>query len=205
VLKTLGTQLALFYREPQVRRNLRALSNYVVVLLAIVGAYSVLFQIIMVRIEGQTHSWISGVYWTLVTMSTLGFGDITFQTDLGRGFSVLVLFSGVILLLIVLPFAFISYLYAPWLQAQLRLRAPRELPPETQDHVILCDYDAVAESVIEQFDLIWDSLRHPRARSGARQPPPRGRASDRVGRARRRTVVGTDAGGGGPPRRGEPR
>ena len=61
-------------------------------------------------------------------MSTLGFGDITFHTDAGRAFSILVLMSGIVLLLIVLPFAFIRFFYAPWLEAQLRLRAPREAP-----------------------------------------------------------------------------
>jgi voltage-gated potassium channel len=35
------------------------------------------------RWEGQQHSWLAGVYWTLVVMSTLGFGDITFTSDLG--------------------------------------------------------------------------------------------------------------------------
>nr|MBF0222247.1 hypothetical protein [Desulfobulbaceae bacterium] len=33
--------------------------------------------------EGREFSWITGFYWTLTVMSTLGFGDITFQTDLG--------------------------------------------------------------------------------------------------------------------------
>ena len=56
--------------------------------------------------------------------------------DLGRAFSVLVLLSGIVLLLIVLPFAFIRFFYAPWLEAQLRLRAPREAAKDAKDHVI---------------------------------------------------------------------
>jgi spermidine/putrescine transport system permease protein len=55
--------------------------------------------------EGQDHSWLTGVYWTLTVMSTLGFGDITFTSDLGRLFSIVVLLSGIFMLLIVLPFA----------------------------------------------------------------------------------------------------
>lgn len=50
--------------------------------------------------EGQTHSWVSGTYWTLVVMSTLGFGDITFPSDVGRAFSVVVLLSGTIFMLV---------------------------------------------------------------------------------------------------------
>jgi voltage-gated potassium channel len=64
-------------------------------------------------------------------MSTLGFGDITFETDLGRLFSMFVLISGVLFLLVVLPFTFIQFFYAPWLESQSRMRAPRELPDDT--------------------------------------------------------------------------
>ena len=35
--------------------------------------------------EGREFSWWTSVYWTLVTMSTLGFGDIVFTSDLGDG------------------------------------------------------------------------------------------------------------------------
>ena len=41
--------------------------------------------------EGRSYSWITGFYWTLTTMSTLGFGDITFTSDIGKIFSVVVL------------------------------------------------------------------------------------------------------------------
>jgi hypothetical protein len=37
-----------------------------------------------------------------------------------------VLLSGIVLLLILLPFMFIRLFYAPWLEAQVRFRAPRE-------------------------------------------------------------------------------
>ncbi len=153
MIKTLGTQLALFFEEPQMRRNLGALVKFLVLLLGVVLLYTILFQLIMVRVENQDHSWFAGVYWTMVTMSTLGFGDITFHSDFGRAFSVLVLFSGVVLLLVVLPFVFIRYFYAPWLEAQVHLRAPRQLPERTRNHVILCDYDVIAPGVIEQLDL----------------------------------------------------
>ena len=43
------------------------------------------------------------------------------------------------MLLIVLPFTFIRFFYAPWLEAQVRLRAPRSgSRPTRSDHVILC-------------------------------------------------------------------
>jgi Trk K+ transport system NAD-binding subunit len=113
--------------------------------------FAVIFHLIMVGVEGQQHSWITGFYWTLVVMTTLGFGDITFTTDIGRLFSIVVLISGVVFLLVMLPFLFIRLFYAPWLEARVQLRAPREVPRGTTGHVILIEYDAIAISLIERL------------------------------------------------------
>ena len=57
-----------------------------------VCVYSILFHFLMI-IENREFSWITGFYWTLTVMSTLGFGDITFATDIGKVFSIIVLMS----------------------------------------------------------------------------------------------------------------
>jgi hypothetical protein len=75
------------------RPRARAFAKYVVMLVSVVLLYGWLFHIIMAR-EGQEHSWFTGVYWALTVMSTLGFGDITFTSDLGRAFSSFVLVTG---------------------------------------------------------------------------------------------------------------
>src|SRR5690606_30885382 len=116
----------------------------------VIVVFSVLFHLLM-HLEGQRHSWLTGVYWTLTVMSTLGFGDITFHGDLGRAFSVLVLLSGIVLLLVVLPFAFIRFFYAPWLEAQIRLRAPRRLRAEVEDHLIITNYDVTAQGLVQRL------------------------------------------------------
>jgi hypothetical protein len=123
-MKFLTPQIAYLLQQQETRRNLAALLKYLAFLAGTVLLYSVLFHLMMLH-EGQQHSWLTGFYWTLTVMSTLGFGDITFHSDLGRLFSIAVLLSGILLLLIVLPFAFIRFFYAPWLEAQLRMRAPR--------------------------------------------------------------------------------
>jgi Trk K+ transport system NAD-binding subunit len=150
-VKFLSSQLSYLLRQQETRRNLGSLLKYCAFLAAIVAVYSVLFHVMMLR-EGQDHTWLTGFYWTLTVMSTLGFGDITFHTDLGRVFSIVVLLSGIVLLLIVLPFAFIRFFYAPWLEAQLRLRAPRELAAGVRDHVVVCRYDDIARDLIERLD-----------------------------------------------------
>lgn len=133
-----------------VKANIGLLAKYLLVILALITVYSIVFHYLM-DLEGQQHSWMTGFYWTLVVMSTLGFGDITFVSDIGRAFSVLVLLSGVILLLILLPFVFIKFFFAPWMEAQARSRAPRELPPDTRNHVIITHFDPVTADLIEKL------------------------------------------------------
>lgn len=152
-MKFLPSQLAYLLSQRDTRRNLKSLGQFVALLLIVIAAYAELFHLIMRHVEQQEHSWLTGLYWTLVVMTTLGFGDITFQSDLGRGFSIVVLLTGVVMLLIVLPFTFIRFFYAPWLEAQIRLRAPRRLPPDTKDHVIICQWDDVARALIQRLRL----------------------------------------------------
>ena len=101
--------------------------------------------------EGREYSWITGFYWTFTVMSTLGFGDITFESDLGRLFSTLVLLSGIFLLLIFLPFAFIRHFYVPLLESRKKNRVPRSVPAAIQDHIIICSYDVIAIDFIARL------------------------------------------------------
>ena len=150
-MKLPASELVSIFREGEVRRDLRALLRYAAFLAAVIALYAVLFQVIMVQVEGQSHSWITALYWTLVTMTTLGFGDVVFTSDIGRLFTIAVLGSGVMLLLIVLPFTFIRFFYAPWLEAQVRLRAPRRVPSSVRGHVIISRHDEIASVLIERL------------------------------------------------------
>jgi Trk K+ transport system NAD-binding subunit len=152
-MKFLVSQFSYFVNDPKAKRNLGALRTYLYFLVAIILLYSVLFHIVMEVFENQQHSWLTGLYWTLTVMSTLGFGDITFHSDIGRIFSILVLGSGVILLLIMLPFAFIRFFYAPWLEAQIRAKAPRRLPEEMAGHVIICRLDSITNGLIRKLKV----------------------------------------------------
>jgi voltage-gated potassium channel len=129
----------------------RALTGLLVIVTGIVAMYSVLFHAFMAR-EGQSHSWLTGIYWTLQTMMTLGYGDITFTSDLGRAFSMAVLATGVVLLFVLLPFTLIQFVYAPWLEARNAARTPRALPAGTAGHVILTGYGPVEGALIQRLD-----------------------------------------------------
>jgi Trk K+ transport system NAD-binding subunit len=130
----------------------RTLLKFGVVLAAFVVLFSLVFQVLMAR-EGQEHDWLVGIYWTLTTMSTLGYGDIVFQSAAGRAFSMVVLVTGVMLLLIVLPFAFIHFFYAPWLESQLKTRVSTRVGAHLSGHVIITTYDDVASELIKRLSL----------------------------------------------------
>ena len=154
-MKTVGSHLAaLLVEGRKVRQQLVPFAKYVVLLVATVLLFGWLFQVIMAW-EGQDHSWFTGIYWALTVMSTLGFGDITFESDLGRAFSTAVLLTGVVLLLTILPFLFIGFVYAPWLEQRrrARIRALQTVPTEVAGHVLICANDAIALGLIRRLEL----------------------------------------------------
>jgi Trk K+ transport system NAD-binding subunit len=154
-MKFLVSQMAALIKSGQQKANTRLMIRFLLILLGFFAAFTVLFHFLMAY-EGQKHSWITGLYWTLTVMSTLGFGDITFTSDPGRIFSIFVMLSGVVFMLIVLPFTFIQFFYAPWLEEQNKARAPRRVPETMSNHVILTFCDAVTLNLVEklnQYDI----------------------------------------------------
>ncbi len=150
-MKSIVSVLSAFLENRTSRTNLKTLLRLLVVLFSLIAGYSILFHVLMER-EGQHHSWMTGLYWTLTVMTTLGFGDITFTSDLGRLFSVVVLVSGVMFLLVILPFTFIEFFYSPWMRAQAAARTPRELPEDTRNHVIFTCHDAITTALVPMLE-----------------------------------------------------
>ena len=151
MIKGLTSIFMAYSKRQDTGRNLRILARFIVVLIALVTVDSVLFHFLMAR-EGQHFTWITGFYWTLTVMSTLGFGDITFHTDAGRLFSIVVLLTGMVFMLTLLPFTFIQFFYAPWMEAQKDSRIRRRLPPTICGHVLLTHDDEVTRSLIYKLD-----------------------------------------------------
>ncbi|MFI4881133.1 MAG: potassium channel family protein, partial [Phycisphaerales bacterium JB064] len=149
-MKSIAAQLLILTRQRRTQRNLKVLGWFMLALAGMVGLHTVLFHYIMAY-EGRDYSWMTGLYWVLVTMSTLGFGDIVFHSDLGKLFSIIVVISGTIFLLALLPFMFIQFFYAPWMEAQTAARTPRELHASTSGHVIITNLDPVTESLISKL------------------------------------------------------
>lgn len=138
------------FQEIHLRENLIKIIQFFLTLIAMIGVYSTFFHYIMLS-EGKSFSWLTGVYWTLTTMSTLGYGDITFDSDAGKFFSVWVLMSGLVYLLIMLPYVFITLFYTPWSEFQTKHRLYFFDPSSKKKHVIIVGLDLVAEALIDKL------------------------------------------------------
>ena len=147
-MKSMGVMLG-YLAGPSRRRNLRLVASMVGILIVLVIVYSSIFHVLMER-EGRDHSVSTGIYWTLTVMSTLGFGDITFESDAGRIFSVVVLISGAVFILILLPFMFIQFVFLPWVAWRDESRTPRRVDPKVSGHVVVVGRDAVTEAVVRR-------------------------------------------------------
>ncbi len=149
-MKFLVAQLLALLQERDARQNIVFLSRFISLLVLLIVIYSALFHYLM-GLEGRDFSWITGLYWTLTVMSTLGFGDITFSSDAGKLFSILVMLSGVIFLLVMLPFTFIQYFWAPWLEVQKKRSIPRSLPENAQGHIILVGVNPLSLDLAQEL------------------------------------------------------
>lgn len=136
--------------KKQVVVRFKALWVLVTVLFLLIGFFSAVFQIIMAR-EERIYSWVDSIYWVVVTMSTLGYGDITFTTPGGRLFSVIVILTGVSFLLVLLPFVLIQFVVVPWMGRRSENRIPRTLDEGISGHIILTRISHIEESLISRL------------------------------------------------------
>ncbi|MDD6087997.1 MAG: NAD-binding protein [Desulfovibrionaceae bacterium] len=131
----------------QSRQFLRQFFLFTVLLIAL---YSFIFHELML-LEGRDFSAIDSVYWTMTVMSTLGFGDITFHGTYGRFFSIIVMLSGVLLFMLVMPLVFVRFVYRPWMDAYNNQKKPRQLPESTENHVIIVGEDDIALGIADRL------------------------------------------------------
>jgi len=112
--------------------------------------YSVIFMALM-KYEGQTQNAnpITAIYWVVITITTLGYGDIVFRSQLGRLFSIFVALSGVsILWAVVLPL-----MITPRIENLVRA-APSSAPKRPEGHIIISGYSPIVETLTERLSLL---------------------------------------------------
>ncbi|MDC8784897.1 ion transporter [Roseateles koreensis] len=78
-------------------RALRASGRKIMVFLSVVLTVVLIMGTVMYVVEGPSHGFTSipvSVYWAISTLTTVGFGDITPKTDLGRAIASLMMLLG---------------------------------------------------------------------------------------------------------------
>ncbi|HOK58293.1 MAG TPA: ion channel [Methanothrix sp.] len=116
--------------------------------IVVVTAYSAIYMILM-RHEGRPElaNPVNAVYWVIMTMTTVGYGDIVFRSPVGYLFSIVVSLTG-----IVMVFAFVlPGLVTPWFE-HLGRELPERVPEWMSDHILICGYGPMVERLAERLD-----------------------------------------------------
>jgi voltage-gated potassium channel len=136
---------------PLRERNLRPFFFLIGLFVLLIAVYSLIFHALMAA-EGQDYSWATGIYWTVVTMSTLGYGDVVFTSNTGQLFSVVVLLSGSTLILVLLPFTFIQFVFMPWMDRRAARATPRRLDADAHGHLVLTGLGPIEQALVARAE-----------------------------------------------------
>ncbi|VVB68380.1 Calcium-gated potassium channel MthK [uncultured archaeon] len=116
----------------------------------LLALYSTIFLSLM-HYEGQFENVnpLTAFYWVVVTVTTLGYGDIVFHSQVGRFFSIFVALSGVaILWAVIMPL-----IITPRLEQMIRA-VPSSAPVKMAGHIIISGYNPIVETLAERFSLL---------------------------------------------------
>jgi voltage-gated potassium channel len=115
----------------------------------LLALYSTIFVSLM-HYESQYENVnpITAFYWVVVTITTLGYGDIVFHSQVGRFFSIFVALSGVaILWAVIMPL-----IITPRLEQMIRA-VPSSAPAKMAGHIIISGYNPIVETLADRFSL----------------------------------------------------
>jgi voltage-gated potassium channel len=121
---------------------------YVSIFTFLVILYGLVFQYLMRTYENRNYDFISAIYWVIMSMTTVGYGDITFTSSMGHLFSIVVALSGVIMIFAML----FPLVVTPWLEQTIRKELPAKAPSAFKDHIIICGYNQLVETLITELE-----------------------------------------------------
>ncbi len=120
---------------------------YVSIFAFLVLLYGLVFQYLMRTYENKSYDFITAIYWVIVSMTTVGYGDIIFKSTMGYLFSIVVALSGVIMIFAML----FPLVVTPWLEQTIRKELPSKAPAALKDHIIICGYNQLVETLITEL------------------------------------------------------
>ncbi len=122
--------------------------SYISVFIFLVLIYSIVFLYLMRTYENRNYEFITAIYWVIVSMTTVGYGDIYFNSTAGHLFSAVVILSGVIMIF--------GYLFplvlTPRLEEAFRKELPAKVPADLKEHIIICGYNQLVETLVVELD-----------------------------------------------------
>ncbi len=126
----------------------KSVISYVSISAFLVLTYSTVFLYLMRTYENREYEFITAVYWVIVSMTTVGYGDIYFNSTIGHLFSVIVALSGVIIFFALL----FPLVITPQLEKALRKELPSKVQNNLKNHLIICGYNQLVETLIMELD-----------------------------------------------------
>jgi len=110
--------------------------------------YSLIFMLLMWHEDQMENvNLVTAVYWVIITMTTVGYGELVFVSPAGMMFSVLVSVSGIVIFFAVALPAVVT----PWFE-HLGRSLPTKVPSDMKDHIIICGYNSIVETLSGSFD-----------------------------------------------------
>jgi voltage-gated potassium channel len=129
-------------------KTFRPVIKYISVFTFLILLYSFFFLYLMRVYEGKDFGFITSVYWVVVSMTTVGYGDIYFTTSIGYIYTIIVSLTGVLLIF--------GYLFplivTPQLEKTFRKELPTKAPEFLTNHIIICGYNQLVETLIIELE-----------------------------------------------------
>jgi len=122
--------------------------TYVTIFTFLVLAYSLIFNYLMHNFEHKQYSFITAIYWVIMSMTTVGYGDIVFYSLIGQFYAIVVVLSGVVMIF----GYFFPLVVTPQLEKALRKELPFRVPIDLKNHIIICGYNQLVETLIEELE-----------------------------------------------------
>ena len=141
--------LLVFYRRFDVPSDSKMVGAQIFALISVLFAlgYGIVGSHIMRQQFSGLQTWTDAIYYTFVTYSTLGYGDILPQTENAKIFSVSMVIIGLGSFI-----AAMTVLVGPMMEK--RMKGVLRIMSRFQniiDHVVICGYSNVSESIIDEL------------------------------------------------------
>ena len=141
--------LLVFYRRFDVPSDSKMVGAQIFALISVLFAlgYGIVGSYIMRQQFSGLQTWTDAIYYTFVTYSTLGYGDILPQTENAKIFSVSMVIIGLGSFI-----AAMTVLVGPMMEK--RMKGVLRIMSRFQniiDHVVICGYSNVSESIIDEL------------------------------------------------------